>query len=80
MITRPGATCPRCGSRFKVMDAISVSRHAQEVIYYAECSCGAADLTVNSGKITGITPRDPIEIPEYTDEPTALEYEEYLAQ
>ena len=64
MISRPEATCPRCGSRYAVKDAVSVSRHAETVIYYAECECGAADLTVTGGLVTAVTPRDPITGPD----------------
>lgn len=80
MITKPEATCPRCGSRYNVMDAVAVSRHAQTVTYYAECECGAANLTVTRGKVTDITSRNPIDIPDYYDEPATQEYDEYLAQ
>ena len=80
MITKPEATCPRCGSRFNVMDTVDVSEHAQTVTYYAECDCGAANLTVEKGNVTEITPRSPLDVPEYFDEPTPQEYEDYLAQ
>ena len=69
MISKPTATCPRCNEKFTMLDAVDVSRHAETVTYYAECSCGAANITVSRGQITGITPREPIEIPEYRDEP-----------
>ncbi len=69
MISKPEATCPRCGSRFAVKDPIDVCRHAETVTYYAECDCGAANITVTCGKVTGIVPRDPVELPGYWDEP-----------
>ena len=80
MISKPEAYCPRCGSRFTVLDAINVGLHAETVTYYGECDCGAANLTVTHGTITGITPRPPIEIPEYIDEEPegSQEYEDYI--
>lgn len=49
MITKPNATCPRCKSTYNVFDATWVGPHAETVVYYAECDCGAADITVSSG-------------------------------
>lgn len=69
MIRKPEARCPRCGSKYAVKDAIAVSRHAETVIYYAECECSAANLTVTNGQVTDITPRDPIIVPDYEDLP-----------
>ena len=82
MISKPEAYCPRCGGRFTVLDAIDVGTHAETVTYYGECKCGAANLTVTHGKITDITSRPPIEIPDYTDdEPEGdQEYKDYMAQ
>ena len=80
MITKPEATCPRCGSKYNVMDAIDVSRHAETVTYYSECECGAAKLTTTLGRITGITPCEPLDIPDYFDEPAGSQEDpEYMA-
>ena len=81
MISKPEAYCPRCGSKYTVLDAIDVGPRAETVTYYCECDCGAADMTVTCGKITGIKTRPPMDIPEYFDEPPegGQEYE-YLAQ
>ena len=73
MISRPEATCPRCGSRLTVLFATDVSQYAETVTYYCECECGAASLTVKHGEILNISLRDPIQepeedIPEYTQE------------
>jgi hypothetical protein len=78
MISKPEATCPRCGGRLTVLDAVDVSRHAETVTYYCECDCGAANLTVTRGQVTGITPREPLQIPDCEDDP--ITEEEYLAQ
>ena len=81
MISKPVANCPRCSSKFVVLDAIDVGPRAETVTYYCECDCGAADMTVTCGKITGIEARPPMEIPEYFDEPLEGEQEyEDLAQ
>ena len=56
MITKPNADCPRCRSRYTVFDAIDVSKYAETVTYYAECECGAADITVTRGQVTAIFP------------------------
>lgn len=82
MISKPEAYCPRCSSRFAVLDAIDVDPHAGTVTYYCECDCGAANMTVTLGKVTDITPRPPIEIPDYIDEDPvgSQEYEDYMAQ
>ena len=80
MISKPKAKCPLCGSKYIVFDAIDVSRHAETVTYYTECECGAANLTVNSGKVTDITRRDPIDIPDWYDEPIGSQEDpEYMA-
>ena len=80
MISKPEANCPRCGGKFTVLDAIDVSRHAETVTYYAECDCGAANITVTRGKVTGITPREPITVPDYRDEPIGSQDDpEYMA-
>ena len=55
MITKPQATCPRCKSTYNVFDATWVGPHAETVVYYAECDCGAADITVSMGQIQSIT-------------------------
>ena len=78
MISKPEATCPRCGGRLTVLDAVDVSRHAETVTYYCECDCGAANLTVTRGQVTGITPREPLQVPDWTDDP--ITEEEYIAQ
>ena len=69
MISKPVAYCPRCKSRMTVMDTVNIATHAEAVTYYCECDCGAANLTVSRGKITGIAYRDPIDMPDYFDEP-----------
>lgn len=80
MISKPEANCPRCGGRFTVLDAIDVSRHAETVTYYAECDCGAANITVARGTVTDIMPRPPIQIPDYKDEPLGSQDDpEYMA-
>ena len=80
MISKPEARCPRCGGKLTVLDAIDVSRHAETVTYYCECDCGAANLTVQSGKITGITLRPPIKVPDYYDEPAGSQEDpDYMA-
>ncbi len=78
MISKPEAKCPRCGGRLTVLDAIDVSRHAETVTYYCECDCGAANLTVTRGQVTGITPREPLQVLDYEDAP--ITEEEYIAQ
>ena len=81
MITKPKATCPRCKSPYNVFDATWVGPHAETVVYYAECDCGAADITVSIGQIQSITPRAPIEIPEYEDIPIGTQEDpQYMAQ
>ncbi len=81
MISKPEANCPRCGKKLIVKDPIGVSKNAITVIYYAECSCGAADITVSKGQITDITLRDPLDIPEYYDEPAGTQEDpEYMAR
>ena len=80
MISKPEAYCPRCGGKLTVLDTIDVSRHAETVTYYAECGCGAANVTVSRGQVTSIMPRPPIEIPKYTDEPIGRrEAPDYMA-
>lgn len=80
MISKSKAKCPLCGSKYIVFDAIDVSRHAETVTYYAECECGAANLTLKSGKVTDITRRDPIDIPDWYDEPIGSQEDpEYMA-
>ena len=80
MISKPEANCPRCGGKYTVLDAIDVSRHTETVTYYAECDCGAANITVTRGNVTGITPRDPITVPDYRDEPIGSQDDpEYMA-
>ena len=80
MISKPEANCPRCGGKYTILDAIDVSRHAETVTYYAECDCGAANITVTHGKVTGITPRAPITVPDYRDEPIGSQDDpEYMA-
>ena len=80
MISKPEANCPLCGSKYNVFDAVDVSRYAQTVTYYAECECGAANLTVKGGKVIEITRRDPIEVPDYYDEPIiSQEDPDYMA-
>ena len=80
MISKPEAHCPRCSYRFTVLDAIDVSRHAETVTYYAECDCGAANIVVTRGKVTDITPRPPIQMPDYKDEPLGNQDDpEYMA-
>lgn len=74
------AACPRCGSPFSVLDAVSVGGRVDAATYYAECECGAANLTVEKGAVIKITPREPLDEPECFDEPTPQEYEDYLAQ
>ena len=56
MITKPNATCPRCKSTYNVFDATWVGPHADTVVYYAECDCGAADITASSARPT-LVPR-----------------------
>jgi len=73
MISKPEAYCPRCGGRYTVMDAIDVSRYAETVTYYAECPCGAGNITVKLGTVTAITPRPPIDIPMCFDEPAGTQ-------
>lgn len=81
MITKPQATCPRCKSTYNVFDATWVGPHAETVVYYAECDCGAADISVSRGQIQGISPRAPIEIPEYEDIPIGTQDDpQYMAQ
>ena len=81
MITKPNATCPRCKSAYNVFDATWVGPHAETVVYYAECDCGAADITVSRGQIQSITQRAPIEIPEYEDIPIGTQEDpQYMAQ
>ena len=82
MISKPEAYCPRCGGKLTVLDTVNVGPHAETVSYYCECDCGAAILTVTQGTVTGITPRPPIDCPDYMDAPAdgEQEYEEYLAQ
>ena len=82
MISKPEAYCPRCGSRFTILDAIDVSLHAETVTYYSECECGAANVTASRGKVISITPCSPIELASDLDGPIAdsPEYDEYLAQ
>ncbi len=75
MISKPEAYCPRCGSKFTVLDPIEVSPHAETVTYYCECDCGAADMTITRGKISSIVARPPMEILEYFDEPEEGEQE-----
>ena len=69
MIAKPEATCPRCKSAYTVFDATWVGPRAETVVYYAECDCGAADITVSRGQIQNVSPRAPVEIPEYEDIP-----------
>ena len=80
MISKPEANCPLCGRKYTVFDTIDVSRHAETITYYAECECGAANLTVKRGKVTDITRRDPIEGPAWYDEPIGTQEDpEYMA-
>lgn len=74
------AVCPRCGSKYTVLDTIDINRYAETVTCYAECDCGAADLVIRGGKIESITLRDPIAVQEYFDEPTGNQEDpEYMA-
>ena len=67
LITKPETVCPRCGGRLAAVDVVDVRDHAETVVYYAECGCGAANLTVTAGRIAEITPRDPVDPPDYED-------------
>ena len=58
MNTKPKARCPRCGSRYTVIDA-GLPRNTETAEWYAECDCGAATLTVTGGKVARITFCDP---------------------
>ncbi len=74
------AVCPRCVSKYTILDTIDISQQADTVTYYAECDCGAADLVIRNGKIACVTRRDPISVPEYFDEPAGSQEDpEYMA-
>ena len=74
------AVCPRCGSSITVMDAISTSQRTGTITYYGECDCSAASITVIQGRITRITPCQPIQAPDYYDEPTGSQEDpDYMA-
>lgn len=80
MIAKPEAFCPRCGGRFTVLDAVAVSRHAETVTYYCECDCGAAEMTVTQGRVTGIVPREPLQVPDDPCEPLGSQEDpDYMA-
>ena len=61
MTTQIAARCPRCGSKHIVIGCYDECIDANTVVYYAECDCGAANLTIRDGKVTGIAYRDPDE-------------------
>ena len=69
MISRPTAYCPRCSGKYTMLDPIEVNSAAGKVIWYGECDCGAADITLTLGNVTEIISRDPVELPAYWDEP-----------